>query len=137
MQIPGFPALISGRAEMVFPAVTIDRADIGGYGGYYGYVMPGGYAAEDLGGVSGGSLSGTLVPGYVMDSVASYGSLIRIMIVGNCEALLSGVTAMMDNGTPIWLTGPFVYYGGEFDVTIAETTTNPWSSTGNRTIQLV
>lgn len=136
MILPGFPVLLPAPASsgIVFPAVTINRADIGGLG-YYGYIRSGGFMASVLG-VSGGSLSGTLVPGYVTDAVVSISGPIGIYIQGNCEALLSGVTALMDNGTPVPLAGPFAY-DGDGDITGTTVADYEWSSTGNRTIQLV
>lgn len=137
MILPGFPVIIPAPASsgIVFPEVTINRADIGGAGLYYGYIRPGGYMASALG-ASGGSLSGTLVPGYVTDAVISLGGDTQIFIVGNCEALLTGVTAMMDNGTPVPLAGPFTYLVDD-DITAGIIEDYAWSSTGTRTIQLV
>lgn len=133
MILPGFPALQSSDGGG-FPAVTINRANIGGYDLFYGYIRPVGVMSGDLG-AYGGTLSGTLVPGYVTDGVFSMSGKINIAIMGNCEALLSGVTALMDNGTPLSVVTPatyeseteatFIYFDGE------------WTSTGDRTVQLV
>lgn len=127
---------------IVFPAVTINRANIDTSGVFghnsYGYIRSGGIYAG-LVGTSGGSLSATLVPGYVTDVVVDIfdGDQIAIAIVGDCAALLAGVTALMDNGTPLPLDAPFQYSAGE-GITGAYTAPgNGWSATGNRTIQLV
>lgn len=132
MILPGFPVLFS--SGIVFPVVTVNRANLGGGGIAYGYIRSGGHMAG-LMGVDGGSLSGTLVPGFVTDMVAGIvGGEIQISIMGNCAALLSGVTVLIDNGTPLPLADPFAFDG---DVTTAYTTTgNTWSETGNRTVQL-
>lgn len=126
-----------GSGGIVFPAVTVGRADIGGLGAFYGYVRSGGSMASQLG-VSGGTLSGTLVPGFVTDAVVDItggGTSLLIVIMGNCAALLSGVTAIMDNGTPLSFSYPAAYDAGS-DTTATETA-GGWSATGNRTVQLV
>lgn len=131
MILPGFPVMVASSG-LVLPPVTVTRASLDGLG--YGYIQPGGIGAGNWG-VSGGSISGTLVPGYVTDSVMSFtGGGIVIVIVGNCEALLSGVTALIDNGTPLTLAAPFAYDPGE-GATVTSTTAE-WNATGARTIQL-
>jgi len=139
MILPGFPVLLSKptSGSIVFPAVTVGRANINTTPAIgvnsYGYIRAGGIMASAFG-VSGGTLSGTLVPGFVTDAVVSYLDTISVIIQGNCEALLSGITAMMDNGTPLPLDGPFVYDGVATGATIS---VSGWSATGNRTVQLV
>lgn len=117
------------------PAVTVGRADIGGLGAFYGYIRSGGPTSAAAGGLSGGTLSATLVPGFVTDAVYDSGGAISIIIMGNCEALLSSVTAMTDNGTPLPILGPPGYYPGDnYTELIVD---GAWAATGNRTVQLV
>lgn len=133
MILPGFPVMVASSG-LVLPPVTVTRASLDDLG--YGYIQPGGIGAGNWG-VSGGSISGTLVPGYVTDSVMSFtGGSIVIFIVGNCEALLSGVTALIDNGTPLLLDAPFVYESS-LGTTFSSSSAGEWSTTGNRTVQLV
>lgn len=135
MILPGFPVLFS--SGIVFPEVTVTRANIGGGNFAYGFIMSGGYTAGAFG-ASGGSLSGTLVPGFDTDCVIGIPSEggITVSITGNCAAMLSGVTALMDNGTPLSLSAPFAYDSAN-NITFAETSSGAWSTTGNRTVQLV
>lgn len=144
MILPGFPTLLKPKpsSAITFPAVTLNRANINTSGmlGYnsYGYIRSGGPTASAFG-VSGGSISGTLVPGFVMDAVVDYsnGNQISISIEGNCEAQLGGITALMDNGTPLPLDEPFAYDSGSGITGAFTASGNGWSATGNRTIQLV
>lgn len=122
-----------GSGSIVFPAVTVGRADIGGLG-FYGYVRPGGPVAGAFG-ASGGTLSGTIVTGYVTDGVVYDGDQLGVTIMGDCTALLAGVTALMDNGTPLPLLYPAAYIS-DIGAT-AMSFDGSWTSTGNRTIQLV
>jgi hypothetical protein len=134
MILPGFPALVPAKASSVFPAVTVGRADIGGFGTLYGYIRAGGIAAA-LYGVSGGTLSASLVQGFVTEVVVRDGLATSVVFAGDCAALLSGVTALMDNGTPLPITYPFVYESDN-NVTLG-TFDGFWTATGNRTVQLV
>lgn len=134
MILPGFPVLLSkASGSSGFPAVTVGRANLGGMG-IYGYIRPGGLVAG-LYGASGGTLSATLVPGFVTDAVFdSTNDGIWVVVVGDCESVLSGVTALMDNGTPLPLLASAAYdsNGGVTLITF----TGSWTSTGNRTVQL-
>lgn len=105
-------------------------------GSTFGYVRPGGIVSTFFGVLSGGTLSATLVPGFVTDAVFDDGSGAGVFIQGDCTALLTGVTALMDNGTPLPLLAPFEYFP-DYGYTSAQFPGGSWTSTGNRTIQLV
>jgi hypothetical protein len=75
------------------------------------------------------------LPGCYRDAVIYTGDAIIVFVMGDCTALLTGVTALMDNGTPLPLLEPATYDsdGGVTGITL----TGSWTSTGNRTVQLV
>lgn len=110
--LPMFLASSSG-----FPAVTVGVAYIGVMG-MYGYVRPGGVMSGALSGLSGGTLSGTLVPGYVTDAVFSASGSVGIYVIGDCTALLTDVTALKINSTICAISTPAAY--SVYDATTIE-----------------
>ena len=121
----GFPAEVVNRALLLSGPPTV-----------YGYVRSGGIMAGILG-VSGGTISGTLVPGFVPDAVITivdgFGTTGQIVLVGDATAALASVTNLLDNSTPHAVTS--VDYDPGISGTSVEVPTLVWNTTGNRTVQ--
>ena len=100
------------------PSVSITSSDFGSGGAVVGYIKSGGFAATALG-VSGGTLSATVLTGFVTDSVfyTPGSSEIKAYIVGDAVAALAGVSAMTIGGVPCALIN-----GPEYNVNVAGTT---------------
>jgi len=117
------------------PSVSITSASFGS-GAIAGYIKSGGPAATAFG-VSGGSLSATILTGFVTDSVIynSTASAIHAYIVGDAVAALAGVSAMTIGGVPCALAGPPAYDGTITAIVFYPTAVLVASTT--QTIQLV
>lgn len=123
----------AGQGESAFPEVTLTAVD---FSGVYGYIKPGGFIASSIGGTSGGSLSATLLPGFVIDSIAGNGSTISCYIVGDATSALASVSAIKINGTSYPLVGTPAYESGDNYTVISFTGGQP-NSAGTYTVQFV
>jgi len=88
------------------PIVSITSASF--FSGYIvGYIKSGGPSAAGTG-LSGGSLSATILTGFVTDGVFYIpgSSAIRAYIVGDAVAALAGVSAMTIGGVPCAVSTP-------------------------------
>mgnify|MGYP001240062518 CR=1 FL=1 len=107
-----------GAAGFSGPSVSIMSASFAG--GYLtGFIRSGGYTASTIG-ASGGSLSATILTGFVTDSVTYIPdtSEISISIVGDAVAALAGVSAITVGGVPCAVSySP--YYDAVKSVTLA------------------
>jgi len=126
-----------GAAGFSGPSVSILSASFAG--GYLtGFIRSGGYTASTIG-ASGGSLSATILTGFVTDSVTYIPdtSEISISIVGDAVAALAGLSAMTIDGVPCAVSTP-PSYDAVKSVTLAYFTaaTSLVAST-TQTIQLV
>lgn len=120
-----------------FPAEVVNRVLLSsGPPTIYGYIRPGGIIAGIFG-FSGGSITGTLVPGFVTDAVYTvddgFDSYGQIALVGDATAALASVTNLLDNSTPHAVTS--VNYDSGIGATAASVPTLVWNTTGNRTVQ--
>lgn len=90
------------------PSRSITSSDFGSGGNTAGYIRSGGYTATAYE-ASGGTLSGTLLTGFVTDAilwVSASEDLISVYIVGDAVAALDGLSAMTIGGVPCALAGP-------------------------------
>lgn len=116
-----------------FPAEVVTRVLLSsGPPVVYGYIRPGGIVAGIFG-FSGGTLSGTLVPGFVTDAIFTTDGDGNIALVGDATAALVSVTSLLDNGTPRAVTS--VSYDSEAGVTTVDVPSLGWNAAGNRTVQ--
>jgi len=117
------------------PIVSITSASF--FSGYIvGYIKSGGATATRQG-VSGGTLSATILTGFVTDSVFYTPSTSRIYayIVGNAVAALAGLSAMTIGGVSCALAGPPGYDGTITEIIFYPTAALVASTT--QTIQLI
>lgn len=122
MMIPGFPTLVT-MPQGGFPSVSM-TAESFFDGSYVGYVRPGGFYSGQSG-ESGGTLSATLLPGYVTDAIVQSEGDFFVYFIGDATPDLVGVTALNVDGTPEPIKGPASYTAGynltgvSFDPTLA------------------
>ena len=95
-----------GAAGFSGPSVSITSASFFS-GDLVGYVKSGGFTATEIG-ASGGTLSATILTGFVTDGVFYIpgSSAIRAYIVGDAVAALAGVSAMTIGGVPCAVSTP-------------------------------
>lgn len=120
----------------LWPSVSITSSDFGSGELYVGYIKSGGPSAAGTG-LSGGSLSATILTGFVTDSVFYTPSTSRIYayIVGNAVAALAGLSAMTIGGVSCDLAGPPGYDGTITEIIFYTTAALVASTT--QTIQLI
>lgn len=134
MILPGFPVLLSKPASQVWPMATITVAAIPP--AFFGFILSGGIT-EGIIVTSSGSISRSLVSGYVTDAVIDNGEgEVQIVIQGDCVAVLSNVTEVLIDGVPYPLSFSPTYYSDE-GYTYVVFSGSPWSGSGTHTIQLV
>jgi hypothetical protein len=92
-----------------FPEVTTTTYD---GEGVVGYVLPGGIIATAYGLAGGGSISESLLVGFVTDAFWWDGGLI-MYFVGDAISALSGATSISIDGTPYTVAGSPIYYAAE------------------------
>ena len=117
------------------PSVSITSASLAG--GYFaGFFSSGGPTATAYG-VSGGTLSATILTGFVTDSVFYTSDLSKtyIYIFGDAVAALAGLSAMTIGGVSCALAGPPAYDGTLTGIIFDSTTALVASTT--QTIQLI
>ena len=131
MLILPVPMFLASQEEG-WPMASINVAALPAVG--YGFILSGGIF-EGLLGVSGGSISRSLVPGYVTDAVIGSGGAVQIIMQGDCEAVLSNITEILVDGVPYSLGFPFSYNSDD-DYTGAGFIGDPWSGPGTHTIKL-
>lgn len=101
--------MMDGAAGFSGPIVSIASASFAG--GYStGFIRSGGYTASAIG-ASGGSLSATILTGFVTDGVTYIPDLseISVYIVGDAVAALAGLSAMTIGGVPCAVSTPPSY----------------------------
>lgn len=112
MDFMGPVGMMMGRASFTpGPIVSITSASfVSGY--IVGYIKSGGATATGQG-TSGGTLSATILPGFVTDSVMYIpgSSRIYVYIFGDAVAALAGLSAMTIGGVSCYLAGPPAYDG--------------------------
>lgn len=103
---------------------------------HWGYVLDGG-RWDTVEGYSGGTLSETLVDGFVTDAVinTSGGNLI-IWIQGDCTAEIAGFTGLVVDGIEYPFEGTGYNGGDDYTYMISDIAGNFWTSTGTSTIEL-
>ena len=137
MILPGFPTLVNtpGGGFTPGPSVTLTSASFYD-GAIYGYIRPGGYISGELGGMSGGSLSASIWPGFITDSVYENSEGVSILLNGDATASLSGVSSLRVGASYHAVLGMGYFSGGDVtSLTIDHSTLS--ISPGTYTIQLV
>ena len=128
--------MMDGAAGFSGPSVSITSSDFGSGGYIVGYIKSGGATATGLG-VSGGSLSATILTGFVTDSVMYIpgSSAIYVYLFGDAVAALAGLSAMTIGGVSCALAGPPAYDGTITEIVFYPTAVLVASTT--QTIQLI
>jgi len=113
MDFMGPVSMMQGGAVSFTPGPSVSITSASFFSGYIvGYIKSGGATATGQG-VSGGSLSATILTGFVTDSVMYIpgSSAIYVYIFGDAVAALAGLSAMTIGGVPCAVSTPPSYDG--------------------------
>ncbi|MEP2205257.1 MAG: hypothetical protein ABJI65_20595, partial [Tateyamaria sp.] len=87
MILPGFPVMLGAAAGFEpGPIITMGAVDLNP--SFTGYMRPGGIVAGLFGLSGGGSISATIMPGFVTDAVFYYSGAIEVYLVGDARPII-------------------------------------------------